>query len=64
YSAMERLLRSIFLAVVTEQVANSGPRSAYWTISAIGLSGWIMILFCRRFRRRPAIEIASSERAT
>jgi MFS family permease len=63
YSAMERLFRSIFLAVVTGQVANSGARSGYWTISAIGLSGWIMILFCRRFRRRPVIEVASSERA-
>jgi MFS family permease len=63
YSAAERLLRSIFLVVVTGQVANSGPRSGYWTISAIGLSGWIMILFSRRFRRDPVIAITRRERA-
>jgi hypothetical protein len=63
YSGIERLLRSILLALVTGQVASSGPRSAYWTISVIGLSGWILILFCRGFRRHPEIAVASSERA-
>ncbi|MBV8329969.1 MAG: MFS transporter [Verrucomicrobia bacterium] len=63
YSAAERLLRSIFLVVVTGQVADSGPRSGYWTISAIGLSGWVMILFSRRFRRDPVIAITRRERA-
>jgi MFS family permease len=51
YSAIERLLRAGFLGVVTEQVAISDAKSGYWTIAAIGLFGWVMILCCRRFRR-------------
>jgi MFS family permease len=51
YSAAERLLRAIFLAVVTQQVAVSNAKSGYWTIASIGLIGWVMILCCRRFRR-------------
>jgi MFS family permease len=52
YSALERLLRAVFLAVVTRQVATSNPNSGYWTIAGIGLAGWVMILCCRRFRRQ------------
>jgi MFS family permease len=52
YSALERLLRAVFLAVVTRQVAISNPKSGYWTIAGIGLAGWVMILCCRRFRRQ------------
>jgi MFS family permease len=51
YSAIERFLRAVFLAVVTQQVAISNAKSGYWTIAGIGLFGWVMILCCRRFRR-------------
>jgi MFS family permease len=52
YGALERLLRSIFLAVVTQQVATTGPKSGYWTVGGIGAFAWIMIFCCRRFRHR------------
>jgi MFS family permease len=52
YSALERLLRAIFLAVVTQQVATSNAKSGYWTLAGIGLAGWVMIFCCRRFRRQ------------
>jgi MFS family permease len=50
YGALERLLRSIFLAVVTHQVATTGAKSGYWTVAGIGAFGWMTILCCRRFR--------------
>lgn len=62
YSALERLLRAVLLAVVTRQVATIGARSGYWTIAGIGLCGWIMIVLCRRFRRHVAVPIATPER--
>jgi MFS family permease len=52
YGALERLLRSIFLAIVTQQVATIGTKSGYWTVVGIGAFGWITILCCRRFRHR------------
>ncbi len=52
YSALERLLRAIFLAVVTQQVATSNAKSGYWTLAGIGMAGWVMIFCCRRFRRQ------------
>jgi hypothetical protein len=52
YGALERLLRSIFLAVVTQQVATTGAKSGYWTVAGIGAFAWITILCCRRFRHR------------
>jgi MFS family permease len=52
YGALERLLRSIFLAVVTQQVATTGAKSGYWTVGGIGAFAWITILCCRRFRHR------------
>jgi hypothetical protein len=52
YSALERLLRAIFLAVVTQQIATSNAKSGYWTLAGIGLAGWVMIFCCRRFRRQ------------
>ncbi len=57
YSAFERLLRAVLLAFVTQQVATTGAKSGYWTIAAIGLCGWIMIVFCRRFRRHPVVPV-------
>jgi MFS family permease len=51
YSALERLLRAIFLGLLTHQVATLEARSGYWTITAIGAFAWITILACRRFRR-------------
>jgi MFS family permease len=50
YGALERLLRSIFLAVVTQQVATTGAKSGYWTVAGIGAFAWMTILCCRRFR--------------
>ena len=52
YGALEHLLRSIFLAVVTQQVATTGAKSGYWTVAGIGAFAWITILCCRRFRHR------------
>jgi MFS family permease len=63
YSALERLLRAVLIAIVTQQVALSGAQSCYWTITGIGLCGWIMIAFCRRFRRHHADPIAAPEKA-
>jgi MFS family permease len=51
FSALERLLRSIFLVVITHQVASAGARMGFWTITAIGAFAWIAIMACRRFRR-------------
>jgi len=51
YSVLERLLRALFLAMITHQVATIGARSGYWTIVAIGAFAWISIVACRRFRR-------------
>lgn len=53
YGALERFLRAILLAVATRQVANAGPKSAYWLISGISLVGWLLILACRRVRMFP-----------
>jgi MFS family permease len=61
YSALERLLRAIFLAVVTQQVATSDPKSGYWTIAGIGSAGWIMIFCCRRFRRQKVMPPVPAE---
>jgi MFS family permease len=55
YSALERLLRAIFLAVVTQQVATSNAKSGYWTLAGIGFAGWVMIFCCRRFRRQKVL---------
>ena len=63
YSALERLLRAALLAIVTQQVATTGARSGYWTITGVGLCGWIMIVFCRRFRRHHVVPIATPEKA-
>ncbi len=63
YGALERLLRAGLLAVVTQQVATSGARSGYWTIAGVGFCGWIMIAFCRRFRRHHAVPFATPEKA-
>jgi MFS family permease len=51
FSALERLLRAIFLVVITHQVAVVGARMGFWTITAIGAFAWIAIMACRRFRR-------------
>ena len=59
YSALERLLRAVLLAIVTQQVATTGARSGYWTITGIGLCGWMMIAFCHRFRRRQVVPLAT-----
>ncbi|MBV9642411.1 MAG: MFS transporter [Verrucomicrobia bacterium] len=61
YSALERLLRAIFLAVVTQQVATTDPKSGYWTMASIGLTGWITIFCCRRFRHEKVIPAFPSE---
>jgi MFS family permease len=61
YGAVERLLRTIFLALVTQQVAASSPKSGYWTIAGIGLFGWVMILGCRRFRRQKVLPTIPTE---
>ena len=61
YSALERLLRAIFLAVITQQVATSNPKSGYWTIASIGLIGWMTIFCCRRFRRQKVVPALPSE---
>ena len=61
YSALERLLRAIFLAVITQQVATSDPKSGYWTIASIGLTGWVTIFYCRRFRRQKIVPALPSE---
>jgi MFS family permease len=61
YSALERLLRAIFLAAVTQQVATTNAKSGYWTIASIGLIGWITIFCCRRFRRQKVIPAFPSE---
>jgi hypothetical protein len=63
YSALERLLRAVLLAIVTQQVATTGARSGYWTITGVGLCGWIMIVFCRRFRRHHVVPIATPQKA-
>jgi MFS family permease len=63
YSALERLLRAVFMAVVTEQVAMINPKSGYWTIAGIGLVGWVLILRCRRFRRQKVMETVPTEGA-
>jgi MFS family permease len=60
FSAVERLLRAVFLAVITHQVAFAGAKMGFWTITAIGAFAWITILACRRFRRHkipPAVAI-------
>jgi MFS family permease len=51
YSALERILRALFLAVITHQVTRLGARSGFWTITSIGAFAWLMIVACRRFRR-------------
>jgi len=51
YRALERLLRAIFLGLLTRQVATLEARSGYWTITGIGAFAWITIVACRRFRR-------------
>ncbi len=53
YSALERLLRAGFLALATRQVAEQGPRSAYWMIAIVAMVGWMAILACRRVRTCP-----------
>jgi len=64
YSALERLLRTIFLAVVTHQIATSDAKLGYWTIAGIGLAGWVMIFCCRRFRREKVMPTVSTEGVT
>jgi MFS family permease len=51
FSALERLLRALFLAILTRQVASAGPKGGYWVIGGITLVGWFMILLSRNFRR-------------
>jgi MFS family permease len=51
FSALERLLRSLFLAVLTHQVVSRGPKGGYWIIACLTLAGWVMILLSRDFRR-------------
>jgi len=51
FGALERLLRAVFLAVITHQVATFGARSGFWTITSIGAFAWFTIVACRRFRR-------------
>jgi MFS family permease len=51
FSALERLLRSLFLAVLTHQVVSGGPKGGYWIIACLTLAGWVMILLSRDFRR-------------
>jgi MFS family permease len=51
FGALERLLRAVFLAVITHQVATLGARSGFWTITSIGAFAWFTIVACRRFRR-------------
>jgi hypothetical protein len=63
YSALERLLRAIFLAVVTQQVATTNPKSGYWTIAGIGLAGWVMILCCRHFRHQKVMPTVPTQGA-
>jgi hypothetical protein len=53
YSALERLLRAILLAIATWQVAVGGSKPAYWLICVISLAGWLLILACRRARMFP-----------
>ena len=60
FSALERLLRAIFLLILTHQVAFAGAKMGFWTITAIGAFAWITILACRGFRRHkipPAVAI-------
>jgi len=64
YSALERLLRSIFLGIVTQQVAATGAKSGYWTIAGIGAFAWATILCCRRFRHRKVAPPFAIEKAT
>jgi len=64
YSALERLLRSIFLAIVTQQVATTGAKSGYWTVAGIGAFAWTTILCCRRFRHRKVAPPFAMEKAT
>ncbi len=64
YSALECLLRAIFLAVVTYQVAMSDAKLGYWTIAGVGLAGWAMIFCCRRFRRVKVMPTDSTEGVT
>jgi MFS family permease len=51
FSALERLLRSLFLALLTHQVVSRGPKSGYWIIAGITLTGWVLIFLSRDFRR-------------
>jgi hypothetical protein len=64
YSALERLLRSIFLGIVTKQVAATGAKSGYWTVAGIGVFAWTTILCCRRFRHRKVAPPFAIEKAT
>ena len=64
YSALERLLRSIFLAIVTQQVATTGVKSSYWTVAGIGAFAWATILCCRRFRHHKVAPPFAIEKAT
>jgi MFS family permease len=52
FSALERLLRAFFLALITHQVGSWGAKSGYWTIAAIGAFAWTTIVACRQFRRQ------------
>jgi hypothetical protein len=63
FSALERLLRAIFLVVITHQVAFSGAKMGFWTIAAIGAFAWIAIMACRRFRRHKIPPTAAIEKA-
>lgn len=50
YSALERLLRSVLLALATFQVATVGSKAGYWMLGAVAACGWLMILACRKIR--------------
>jgi MFS family permease len=50
YSALERLLRSLLLALATVQVATVGPKVGYWMLGGIAACGWLMIFACRKIR--------------
>jgi MFS family permease len=50
YSALERLLRSIFLAIATAQVATMGTKPGYWLTVAITLAAWFAIVAARKVR--------------
>jgi MFS family permease len=63
FSALERLLRAIFLGIITHQVAFAGAKMGFWTIAAIGAFAWITIMACRRFRRHKIPPGAALEKA-